>query len=156
MSRSFTGRHLAMIMVTGFGIVIAVNLTMAWLASSTFSGTQVANSYVASQNFNHWLAEAERVRALGWEVTPERRADGFVELHLKDVPTPVVAQATARHPLGQDADHDFAFVQAQSAPSDDADTIRLISTRPLPSGRWIMRIELKAGGELWRGEETFR
>ena len=51
----FTGRHMAMILVTFFGIVIAVNITMARYASSTFGGLVVDNIYVASLNFNGWL-----------------------------------------------------------------------------------------------------
>ena len=59
MSRPFTGRHMAMILVAFFGVVIVVNLIMARYASSTFGGIVVENSYVASQEFNKWLDEAE-------------------------------------------------------------------------------------------------
>uniref|UniRef100_UPI00286E75F7 FixH family protein n=1 Tax=Sandarakinorhabdus sp. TaxID=1916663 RepID=UPI00286E75F7 len=66
MSRGFTGRHMWMVMIGFFGLVIAVNFTMAWLASSTFGGTIVDNSYVASQKFNGWLQAARAQKALGW------------------------------------------------------------------------------------------
>ena len=55
MQRAFTGRHMAAIMVAFFGVVIVVNLLNARLASSTFGGEVVENSYVASQDFNRWL-----------------------------------------------------------------------------------------------------
>ena len=45
--RPFTGRHMAAIMVAFFGVVIAVNVYMARLATSTFTGVVVENSYVA-------------------------------------------------------------------------------------------------------------
>ena len=36
--RPFTGRHMAMILIAGFGVVIAVNVAMARMAISTFGG----------------------------------------------------------------------------------------------------------------------
>ncbi|MGE0776676.1 MAG: FixH family protein, partial [Sphingomonadaceae bacterium] len=56
MTRSFTGRHMAIILIAFFGVVIAVNFYMARMAIGTFGGTVVDNSYVASQRFNGWLA----------------------------------------------------------------------------------------------------
>ncbi|MFP5454579.1 MAG: FixH family protein, partial [Alphaproteobacteria bacterium] len=55
MRRGFTGRHMAASMVGFFTVVIAVNVTMATVASHSFGGTVVDNSYVASQRFNRWL-----------------------------------------------------------------------------------------------------
>ena len=46
------GRHVLGLFVAGFGIIIAVNLTLAFNAIRTFPGLEVANSYVASQNFD--------------------------------------------------------------------------------------------------------
>ena len=47
-----TGKHVAMIFCGFFGIIIAVNVSMAMLASSSWTGLVVSNSYVASQKFN--------------------------------------------------------------------------------------------------------
>jgi nitrogen fixation protein FixH len=58
-----TGRHVAVFTVGAFGIIIAVNLVMAWKAVSTFPGLEVSNSYVASQEFDTRRAAQE---ALGW------------------------------------------------------------------------------------------
>src|SRR3546814_19411645 len=57
--RPFTGRHAAMILIAFFGVVISVNIVMASFALSTFGGTVVDNSYVASQHSNEWLATAD-------------------------------------------------------------------------------------------------
>ena len=72
----FTGKHMLAIMVVFFGVVIAVNILMARLATQTFSGVVVDNSYVASQHYNSWLDEAAKEKALGWKASVERRADG--------------------------------------------------------------------------------
>lgn len=67
MARELTGRKVLAITLASFGIVIAVNLTLAFLAVSSFPGLETPNSYVASQRFD---AEREAQDALGWTVTP--------------------------------------------------------------------------------------
>src|SRR3546814_16112365 len=66
--------------------LFAVNFLMASLATSTFSGVVVENSYVASQHFNRWLDEAAQEKALGWKVDVQRRTDGRLALALTGVP----------------------------------------------------------------------
>lgn len=58
----FTGWHMLTIMALFFGTVIAVNITMAWNAVTSWSGLVVQNTYVASQQFNG-KAEAAKARA---------------------------------------------------------------------------------------------
>ena len=72
MKREFTGKHMAAILVGGFAIVISVNMFMAYKATHDFGGVVVENSYVASQKYNEWLNQAEREKALGWEVSAVR------------------------------------------------------------------------------------
>ena len=111
MTRHFTGRHMAFILVAFFAVVIVVNLYMARMAGSTFGGVVVENSYVASQHFNRWLDEAAAERALGWQAAAERLPDGRISVRLSGLPTgtaPKVA-AVARHPLGSLPDTDLAF-----------------------------------------------
>jgi nitrogen fixation protein FixH len=66
--RELTGRKVFAIFAAAFGLIIAVNLVMAWNAIATFPGLEVRNSYVASQGFNARLASQ---RALGWDVQVE-------------------------------------------------------------------------------------
>ncbi len=61
----FTGKHMMMIMVAFFGVIVAVNFNMARLASSTWTGLVVENSYVASQHFNDELMQARAQRETG-------------------------------------------------------------------------------------------
>lgn len=67
MTREFTGRHLAYIMIAFFAVIIAVNATMATIAGTSWTGFVVRNSYVASQEFNDKVAAAREQAALGWE-----------------------------------------------------------------------------------------
>ena len=72
MTREITGWHVAAMFVTGFGIIIAVNLTLAVNAVRTFPGLEVKNSYVASQSFDEDRAAQT---ALGWEAEVTRDGD---------------------------------------------------------------------------------
>lgn len=64
--REITGRKVLVFMVGAFGLIIAVNVLMAYKAISTFPGLEVENSYVASQT---WDAENKAQKALGWTLT---------------------------------------------------------------------------------------
>jgi nitrogen fixation protein FixH len=68
MTRTFTGWHMAAITISFFAVIIAVNLTLAFFASSSWTGLVVANSYVASQSFNRDAEIARQQQALGWQM----------------------------------------------------------------------------------------
>ncbi len=61
----FTGKHMLICMVLFFGTIIAVNFTMAYLASGSWTGLVVKNSYVASQSFNTELLAAKEQTKTG-------------------------------------------------------------------------------------------
>ncbi|MEE4452405.1 FixH family protein [Novosphingobium resinovorum] len=172
--RPFNGKHMTAILVAGFGVVLAVNVTMATLASTTFGGIVVENSYVASQDFNRWLDEAAKEKALGWRLAARRGVEGRVVVDLEVAPSilrqaqderggvnspvtnPAQAElveapaahtkltAIARHPLGRLPDTALTFRREGT---------HWISTRPLPAGRWTLRFDLETEGRQWRTEQ---
>lgn len=148
MSRQFTGWHMATILVAFFGVIIAVNFTMARLASITFGGIVVENSYVASQKFNGWLDAAKAQEALGWDAVTTWRPDGRLALAVIGAPADAKVTGMARHPLGRVADVPIEFA--------DIGDGRFLSRQALPEGRWILRLQLDQGGRQWRREEILR
>lgn len=144
MRKAFTGRHMAAILVAGFGVVITVNLVMARLAVSTFGGVVVENSYVASQEFNRWLDQAEQARALGWEPRATFLDDARVQVEFAAEASPRELSGTARHPLGRMPDTALTFFPVEPG--------RFVSSAPLAPGRWTLRLEGRAGADVWRGE----
>lgn len=62
----FTGRHMWFLIVGFFGVVIAVNIGMAVVSSTSWTGLVVANSYVASQEFEEKRLAHEAQLAAGW------------------------------------------------------------------------------------------
>lgn len=148
MTGSFTGRHMTAILVAFFGVVIAVNITMATLASSTFGGTVVDNSYVASQHYNKWLAAARAQDRLGWQTGLSLGADRHPVLRVDagDGRTGFIADGTAHHPLGRAPDVPLTF-----APGMDG---QLVATSALPPGRWNVRVTISRAGQSKRLIET--
>ena len=139
-SREFTGRHMLFIILGFFGVVIGVNLTMATLASKSWTGLVVENTYVASQQFNRKAEEGRAQAALGWTGNLTI-AWGEVHYGLSDAagkPVPLRAVTVLfRHPayeaedktvtLASVAGQEFA---AQHTPRD---------------GVWIVEIDADAG-----------
>jgi len=143
MSKTFTGRHMAAILIGFFGVVIAVNLVMAYFASTTFGGLVVENSYVASQKFNGWLAKARAEHDLGWSLDVQRGpTGGRLQVMLDDASLPLAGAritAIARHPLGRLPERDLRFGATGVG--------RYESMEPLPAGRWIVQITVSAHGK---------
>jgi nitrogen fixation protein FixH len=145
---TFTGKHMAAVFVGGFGVVIAVNLVMASFAVSSFHGTVVDNSYVASQNYNDWLSKAETSKALGWQAVPQRRADGRVVLETMAVPKGAIITAEAERPLGARETLRLTFEHQGEG--------RWLANETLAPGRWQMRMAIRAGAQEWAGESELR
>jgi nitrogen fixation protein FixH len=68
-SQEFTGRHMWLLSIGFFGVVIAVNIGMAVVASTSWTGLVVTNSYVASQAFEEKRIAHENQLAAGWEAS---------------------------------------------------------------------------------------
>jgi nitrogen fixation protein FixH len=131
---------MAMITVSFFAVVIAVNIVMATFAVRTFGGLVVDNSYVASQRFNGWLDEAHAQRGLGWKAATSRQGD-YAVISLSAVQGARVS-ATAIHPVGLLPDKVLHFVQTGPA------SYRSVET--LPAGRWRLEIDVRHGTQRAR------
>ncbi len=111
--KRFTGRHMLFAMLAFFGVVIAVNLTMAVFASTSWTGLVVKNSYVASQAFNRQLEQARVQAARGWTGKIAYR-DGAIVLSLADKEgQPVLLDTSVvqvGRPAFEQADHRVAMV----------------------------------------------
>lgn len=149
--RPFTGYHMAAILVAFFGVVVAVNLVMARFAISTFGGTVVDNSYVASQQYNGWLRAARDQKALGWTTRLTLDAGRSPQLVVRKAGAPLTglnATGTATHPLGRSPEIALSFYT-------DADHV-LRAHQTLPPGRWLVRIEVRQGKTPARIAETLQ
>lgn len=147
----FTGWHMTAILVSFFAIVMAVNFYMARMALGTFGGTVVDNSYVASQNYNRWLAEGDKQDRLGWAVNAVLTADRFVVIDVQKDGRPLqgaTAIGNALHPLGRAVDQPLAF---KATPDG-----KLVSTTALPVGRWNVQISVRQSADIYKVVEQLQ
>lgn len=143
MTKRFTGWHFTAIIVAFFGVVIAVNLTMAVFATRTFGGVVVKNSYVASQKYNGWLAAARRQQKLAWTIEPALDEQRRVTIALSIDGANV--SGYARHPLGREPDVPLTFVTRGN---------RSRAVNALPPGRWNIHLLVRRGESEARLIET--
>lgn len=148
---SFTGRHMTGILVSFFGVVILVNFLMARFAVATFGGAVVDNSYVASQKFNGWLADARKQDALGWAVVTRLDAARRVHVSVSKSREPIAdaaLSATLSHPLGQAAERRFNFEETTAG--------EFVSRQPVPIGRWTLHLRFSSADGRYSWLETIR
>ena len=148
MTRVFTGWHMTAIIVAMFGLVIAVNFLMAGYAIGTFGGTVVDNSYVASQQFNTWLAEARAQRRLNWTMDATVGTDRRIVVTALTPTGPLSGarvEVVATHPLGR--------LPARTLMLQSTGPGRFVATQALPAGRWLLRVDVRAAGQNARFDD---
>ncbi len=144
--KKFTGYHATIMIVSFFAVVIIVNLVMARFALSTFSGTVVDNSYVASQKYNQWLEQARAQQAHGWTVSPALRTADKASIIITGADGAALPGATveaiAEHPIGQSEPFEISFVKAGTGEYRSVET--------LPAGRWKLKIIITRNDKVMR------
>ncbi|RST84873.1 cytochrome oxidase [Aquibium carbonis] len=136
----FTGRHMLLIMLAFFGVIIAVNLTMATLANTTWSGLIVKNSYVASQHFNAQAQAARAQAALGWSSTMAYDGTAFRYTLVDARGEPLVldpSEAFFRRPVSDRDD--------RTIPLAPQGLGVLVGAVELGDGLWIVEVAAGAG-----------
>ncbi|APE42505.1 nitrogen fixation protein FixH [Sulfitobacter alexandrii] len=134
MIREIKGWHVFAGFATAFGIIISVNMTLAFNAVRTFPGLEVKNSYVASQSFDR---ERAAQLGLGWDVSATLRGNDL-ELVILDAGraiAPRIESATFGRAtsVAQDQTPEFTF---------DGSALR--ATVQGGRGNWNLRLRARA------------
>ncbi|MEM7753348.1 MAG: FixH family protein [Pseudomonadota bacterium] len=124
------GWHVLSWFVVGFGIIIAVNLTLAFNAVRTFPGLETKNSYVASQAFD---ANREAQTALGWDVSAKVE-NGMLALEILENGAPIAPEIT-QAVFGR-----ATTVAADQTPAFTFDGNRLVAPVEAGPGNWNLRL----------------
>ncbi|MFC6637751.1 nitrogen fixation protein FixH [Sulfitobacter sp. JBTF-M27] len=135
MKRTLNGWHVLAIFGGCFGIIIAVNLTLAFKAVSTFPGLVTKNSYVASQSFD---ADRAAQDALGWTLETTLENDVLM-LAITDVDNRPVRPEQINATLGR-ATH----VAEDIKPVFEWDGTALKAAAPVEPGYWTLWLEITA------------
>jgi nitrogen fixation protein FixH len=135
MAKPLTGRKVLLIAVSAFGVIITVNLVMAWNAVSSFPGLEVQNSYVASQVFDKNRAAQE---ALGWVVEPEY-SDGKLSLVIRDKSGLPAKVASLKAVVGR-----TTHMREDMSPTFDYVGGIFVTPLDLAPGAWLIHLDAKA------------
>jgi len=130
-----TGRQVFGVTAGAFGVIIAVNVLMAYKAVSTFPGIEAANGYVASQNFD---VKRRAQEALGWKLVHTYRP-GHLVLDFTDAEgmPAVLTDLDVLVGRATEAKDDFRPTFTRLAGAFEADVT-------LPHGKWILMVSAKA------------
>lgn len=135
MTREFTGWHMLGLMLGGFGIIIAVNLTLAWNAVATFPGLEARNSYEVSQSFQ---ADRAAQNALRWDASAMIEDSVLTVTVLDHRGDPVQAEVT-RAILGRATN-----TSQDITPEFTWNGTSLVAPVPMQEGYWNLRLEMIA------------
>ena len=126
------------------GIVIAVNVVLAVLATWTFPGDVGSDGFTLSNRYNQVMQAAQREQGNGWRIVADITG-GHARVLPRDragapLPGAVVAMSV-RRPLGDDT------VTALDVMRDA--TGAAVSVAPLPGhGQWDLAVTVTANGEV--------
>ncbi len=135
--RELTGRHVLAITVSAFAVIIGVNLVMAYKAISTFPGLEVANSYVASQDFD---ADRAAQQALAWVLAPGYDATkGELRLAFTDADGLPVLLQNLDVLVGRTTE-----AEDDSRPRFARDAGIYVASARLAPGKWMMQVDAVA------------
>jgi nitrogen fixation protein FixH len=156
--RPFTGWHMLAVIVAFFGVIIAVNVGMAVIASTSWTGLVVSNSYVASQEFEEKRIAHEAQRDAGW--TPHLVYDeGAVRLRVVDASGRAVALGEVsillNRPVGGHDDQTIALLPAEEGGYEGTavlatgvwDATAIAPSTPLGPFELHARIRVQEGGQ---------
>ncbi|MCT4557052.1 MAG: FixH family protein [Pelagimonas sp.] len=133
--RKLTGWHVLAIFVGAFGVIIAVNLALAYNAVKTFPGVEVKNSYVASQTFEDRRIPQE---ALGWSVVA-KNTGGLLILSITDTDGRPVQVGKLDATLGRPT-----HVKDDKTPEFSFDGTAYVARETLAPGNWNIRMKAVA------------
>lgn len=134
MQRELKGWHVFTGFAMAFGVIIAVNLTLAFNAVKTFPGLEVKNSYVASQSFDVDRATQE---ALNWDVGASLEGNTLSLTVVKDGKpvSPVIEEAI----FGR-----ATSVVADQTPAFEFDGKAFVADVEAGRGNWNLRVKMRA------------
>ena len=139
--REFTGRHMLLAIVAFFGVIVTVNVGMAVVASTSWTGLVVRNSYVAGQEFEAKRLAHEAQLAAGW-TSRLSFAAGHAVLSVRDKAGDAVGLDHVRlevnRPVGGHDDQSIVLERREDG----------TYTAPLALERGVWEARVVAGSEL--------
>lgn len=148
--RPFTGWHMLALTLSFFGVIIAVNVGLAYKAVTTFPGLEVNDSYVASQTFDQ---EKTAQEALHWHLKQGYdRSAKQLSLDFTDVAGTAVTLKDIDVLIGRPTE----AAQDQHPAVTQGEGGTYVAAADLPLGKWMLQIVAHAqDGTLYQARTFF-
>jgi nitrogen fixation protein FixH len=142
--RPLTGKHVLAMFLAFFGVVIAVNMVMLRVATSSFSGLETDSAYRAGLAYNSQIEAARQQAALGWSVNA--KVDGErVVIDIRDKNGIVIpgleGDVVLAWPADRHLDRKGVIIPRESA------LYEAKLDKALPPGQWDVIVTLRKNGE---------
>lgn len=139
--KPFTGRHMLIVMLSFFGVIIIVNLTMATLATKSWTGLVVKNGYIASQHFNENQKAHEKLVAAGWQSSLEYKNGIFTLTLMKNSKALTNCDVTGllNRPVHENDNQRLLFKYSDVGPQQAGG--QYIAHNQLKPGRWNLEVQ---------------
>ncbi|MBY6242503.1 FixH family protein [Methylosinus sp. Sm6] len=154
--RRLTGAAVLMTLVAFFGVIAAVDVTMMFLAVSTFRGEDTAHAYEKGLAYNLDIAGARAQEARGWKVEASlmrlSETQNRIEVALRDAQGPIRGlklAASIRSPV--DAKQDIGVALVETAPGRYAAPLAIE-----PGWRDLVLTAARDGREAFRSKNRIR
>lgn len=141
-SNGFTGWHMLAIMIAFFGTIVSVNIFMAYLANTSWSGMLAKNTYVASQDFNKNAARAREWAGAGFsgDISLEGGRIGYRLLGPAEIVSGVShVEARFHRPVGDKQDFSVRLIREGGL---------FVAPGTPPAGPWIVDLASWKDGEV--------
>ena len=137
-NRTLTGRHVFLMLVAFFGVMIIVNIIFTVMAVKSFTGEDVPKSYRQGLEYNQTLETRREQSGLGWSVSANSyQTDGFTQIvvRLEDQDAKALSgfsiEGVLRHPTDKAFDQSLSF--------QDTGLGRYAAKIKLPAGQWQLK-----------------
>ena len=137
--RELTGKHVLLMLVVFFGVIIVTNVIFINAAVTSFRGEDVKGSYRQGLEYNETLETRKSEGQLGWSASYNVIKTGADHSRLiiaikNDKKTPIsglTIDGKLRHPTDTKLDREIEFVESKAGQYNVIDFI--------PEGRWQLR-----------------
>lgn len=146
-SLALRSRYIPWLFVAGFGLVVAVNAAMVWLAVGSFSGLYTTKPRERGLNYNAVVAAQKSRDALGWRVDAGWRPESnLLEIAAFDAAGRPLSGARVEVELVRPVEKQRPLTVAMGA----VDIGRFAGHVELPArGNWDIDIVVEHGGQRY-------
>jgi nitrogen fixation protein FixH len=137
--RELTGKHVLLMLVAFFGVIIVTNVIFINAAVTSFRGEDVKGSYRQGLEYNETLETRKSEGQLGWSasynVIKSEADQSRLIIAIKDAQSAPISglkiMGKLRHPTDTKLDREIEFVESKAGQYNN--------TSFVPEGRWQLR-----------------